>query len=193
MAYQELLQSMELGADEKVKNILEHARLEGEAILDEARKNAETIKKKLVTKARDEVEAKRNHARYILHEELKADMAREKQALFTTSFDRAAELVKSCRNDPRYSESFSRLLKEAVEGIPGNQVVVHIDPQDSALMNRFSSQYGSRLIIKPDLTSSGGVMASTPGGEITIRNTIESRLENARDALKQEVYSLLFG
>lgn len=193
MAYQDLLQSMELSADEKVKNILENARLEGEAILEEARREAEAIKKKLVAKVREEVQAKRNHAHYILREELKADMAREKQALYAKSFERAADLVKSCRNDPRYKESFSRLLKDAVEGVPGKEVVVHCDPQDSALMSSLSSQYGSRLITRPDITSSGGVMASTPEGDITIRNTIESRLENAQEALKQEIYSLLFG
>jgi V/A-type H+-transporting ATPase subunit E len=193
MAYQELLQSMELSADEKVKTILENARMEGEAILDEARKEGEAIRKKLLAKTREEMQAKRNHALYILREELKADVAREKQTLYSKSFEQAAELVKSCREDTRYKESFLKLFQESVEGIPGNEVVVHLDPKDTALTSGLSGQYGSRLIIKPDLASSGGVMASTPEGDITIRNTIESRLENAREALKQEIYSLLFG
>jgi vacuolar-type H+-ATPase subunit E/Vma4 len=193
MAYHELLQSMELSAEEKVDNLLESARKTGDLVLIEARKEAEVIRKKLVTEAQEEVQAERNHTLYKLREELKAEMAHEKQALFERSFGKAADLLKSARSDPRYRENYARLVRDSVEGVPGAQVIIYIDPRDSIFMSGLSHQYGSRIVIKPDLTCFGGVNASTPDGSITTRNTLESRLENAREVLKKEIYSLLFG
>jgi vacuolar-type H+-ATPase subunit E/Vma4 len=193
MAYQELLQSMELSAEEKVQNLLEIARKTGESILSEARKEAEANRRNLVAEAREEVQAERNHALYVLREELKAEMALQKQALFDTSFEKAAELLRSSRRDPRYKESYLGLVKDAVKGIPGDQVVIHINPEDSSFVSGFSDQHRSQMIIKPDLTCLGGVNASTPDDRITIHNTFESRLKTAREIMKKEIYSLLFG
>jgi V/A-type H+-transporting ATPase subunit E len=193
MAYHELLQSMELSADEKVENLLDSARKSSGSIQEEAQKEAGVIRKKLVTEAEEELQRERNHALYLLREELKADMTREKQALYDRSFERAGNLLKSCRVDPRYKDSFSKLMHDSVDGIPGTQVFVHLDPEDSTLMSGLSVPYGSRLILMPDLDCLGGLIATTPDERITIRNTIESRLENAREALKKEIYSLLFG
>jgi vacuolar-type H+-ATPase subunit E/Vma4 len=47
--------------------------------------------------------------------------------------------------------------------------------------------------IRTDLSSMGGLSASSPEGQITIKNTVESRLERIRELRRREIHAALFG
>ncbi len=192
MAYNELLQSMELGAQEKTQAILENAKRAAESVLTEAQREAEVIKKRLLSQADTSVRIERNRSLYLLSEELKADLAVEKGRMYREAFSEAEKRLGSCRGDSRYPESFSHLLDESLEGIPAGEVEVHIDPKDAALCTASSGKTGTRLNVVPDLSCLGGVIVRNGDGSITIDDTLETRFENAREALKKEIYSLLF-
>jgi vacuolar-type H+-ATPase subunit E/Vma4 len=44
----------------------------------------------------------------------------------------------------------------------------------------------------PDLHSAGGLIASARDGMVVVSNTVESRLEKAKDSLKLEIFAALF-
>lgn len=193
MAYNELLQSMELGAKEKIGTILEGARRAAESVVSDSQREAEAIKRKMVSEAESGVKIESNRSHYILSEELKADLAVEKERIYREAFSKAEKGLDSCRVDPRYPASFIRMLEESLEGIPEGGAELHIDPKDAALCTASSGKTGTGLSVVPDLSCHGGLVVRTSDGSITIDNTLETRFENAREALKKEIYSLLFG
>jgi vacuolar-type H+-ATPase subunit E/Vma4 len=192
MAYNELLQSMELSAQEKIQSILESARRSAESVITDAQREAEAIKKRLLAEAESSVRIERNRSMYLLSEELKADLTVEKGRIYREAFSEAEKRLGSCRMDPRYQASFSHLLDESLEGIPASEAEVHIDPKDAPLCSTLSGKTGTRLVVVPDLTCLGGIVVRSGDNSITITNTLETRFENAKEALKKEIYSLLF-
>lgn len=193
MAYNELLQSMELGAKEKIETILEGARRGAESVVSDAQREAEAVKRRMISEAESGVRIERNRSLYLLSEELKADLAIEKERIYREAFSKAEKGLGSCRVDPRYPASFTRLLEESLEGIPDQGAELHIDPKDAPLYTPSSGKTGAGLSVVPDLSCHGGLVVRTRDGSITIDNTLETRFENAREALKKEIYSLLFG
>jgi len=193
MAYNELLQSMELGAQEKIKETLGAARMAADDILRDARRESEEIKRQLQADAEEAVSVERNRSLYLLREELKAEEIREKERIYLEAFEKAVEELKFCRKDPRYKESFSRLLSESLDGIQAKDIELHVDPRDIELCNEAVKGLVFPIKILTDLQSSGGHLIRIPDGSITIDNTIESRIIQAREVLKKEIYSILFG
>jgi vacuolar-type H+-ATPase subunit E/Vma4 len=55
------------------------------------------------------------------------------------------------------------------------------------------NELGWNSEIVGDLTSAGGLAVSTKDGKVVVSNTIESRLNNAKELLKREIFSTLFG
>jgi len=47
--------------------------------------------------------------------------------------------------------------------------------------------------IQSDIESIGGLCVSSSDEKITVLNTIESRVERARELLKQEIFGVLYG
>lgn len=193
MAYNELLQSMELGAREKIETILDNAKRAAESVKTDAQREAEVIKRKLLSEADSSIRIERNRSLYLLSEELKADLAVEKGRIYREAFSEAEKRLGSCRGDRRYPPSFSHLLEETLEGIPASEAEVHIDPKDAPFCPASSGKTGISPVIVPDLSCLGGLVVRSRDGRITIDDTLETRFENAKEALKKEIYSLLFG
>ncbi|HNI41293.1 MAG TPA: V-type ATP synthase subunit E, partial [Methanoregulaceae archaeon] len=118
---------------------------------------------------------------------------REKERIYLEAFEKAGEELKSYREDPRYRESFTRILRESLDGIQAKDIEVHIDPRDAELCFQALKAQESKFQLVTDLHSIGGHIIRIPDGSITIDNTIESRILQAREVLKKEIYSILFG
>jgi V/A-type H+-transporting ATPase subunit E len=95
------------------------------------------------------------------------------------------------KND--YRSLFTRLLSESVEEMGEDTIVLHVDPRDEALCREVVSQMKGNYTIIPDITTWGGVIASSPDDQVRIHNTLESRLERAKILTKKEVCRILFG
>ena len=100
MAYNELLQSMELGAQEKIKEIIGAARMAADDIFRDAKRESEEVKRQLQAEAADVVSVERNRSLYLLREELKAEEIREKERIYLEAFEKAGEELKSYRKIP---------------------------------------------------------------------------------------------
>jgi len=88
---------------------------------------------------------------------------------------------------------FSRLLNESAGEMEGGAIVLHVDPRDEALCREVLAQSGREFQVVPDITTWGGVIVSSPDEQVRIHNTLESRLERAKNLYKKEVCRILFG
>ena len=90
--------------------------------------------------------------------------------------------LKDLRSDPKYPVVFEKLLKEAVGAMGNESFVVHIDPRDEALCKKTLAFLNRSSEIHADLVTEGGVTLSLPDNAVVISNTVESRLQRAKEA-----------
>lgn len=110
--------------------------------------------------------------------------------------DEAREHLAGLRDSPDYQEVLRNLIREALEAITGSlregeSPCIHVDPRDRVLAERILSELSQTLDISADLVTWGGVRLTSADGRVTVDNTLESRLAEARTFLNRQLPLLL--
>jgi vacuolar-type H+-ATPase subunit E/Vma4 len=193
MTYNDLIKSMENGAQESIDEALLMTERVISDILAESEKKSDKLKTEHLRQAMEKMKMERNMAVYSLKEELKADLSATRNSMYEKAFSGAEEILKKIRQDPAYQECFSRMLQEAMPDSGDGEVRIHIDRRDEGLCKSCMEKYTLKGEIVPDLTCSGGLNISTDRDKIIGYNTIESRFERSKEALRKDIYSILSG
>jgi vacuolar-type H+-ATPase subunit E/Vma4 len=85
------------------------------------------------------------------------------------------------------------MLQDAVLELEGKEIRLHIDKRDEDLCKKLLPELRLNCEIVTDITSAGGVNASTKDEKFIVFNTIESRFEKAKGVLKSEIFTILYG
>jgi V/A-type H+-transporting ATPase subunit E len=193
MAYNDLIQSMEEGAGEKIAEIRSEMQRTIENIRRESSERAEEVHRSLLEEARSAAKDQRNRTLFQVRGEENEALTREKEHRVNEAFKKAGERMKEMRKDPSYRDLFSGLLSESLAAVDIRDIQVHVDPRDQELCRSSLSERSVRADVIPDLTTAGGVELSSADGRIKVYNTLESRLEKARSVYNKEVCRFLFG
>jgi vacuolar-type H+-ATPase subunit E/Vma4 len=194
MPYEDLIQSIETSAHERMKEIADRARQEAEGILQEVRSREESIKRKHADAAKKIIDIKKIRALSQVKEENKMKINRIKDELFQQAVQEAHKKLDSLKKSPAYDAIFRTLLLEAIAEIGTDNPIIHVSPEDEALCREVLKESGKiNTEIVTDLAGSAGVIISSPDGSISVLNTFESRLMRARESLRPEIFSRLFG
>jgi vacuolar-type H+-ATPase subunit E/Vma4 len=193
MTYNDLIKSMENGAQETIDEALLMTERVINDILEESKKKSDALKTERMRRAIEKMNMERNMAVYSLKEELKADTSATRNSMYEKAFSEAEEILKKIRQDPAYQECFSRMLQEAMPDAGEGEVRIHIDRRDERLCKECMEKYTINGEIVPDLTCSGGLNISTDRDKIICYNTIESRFARSKEALRKDIYSILSG
>ncbi len=193
MTYNDLIKSMENGAQEKIDEALLTTERIIKDILEESQRKSDALKTEQMQTALEKLKMERNTAVYSLKEELKADIGTTKNSIYSSAFSEAEEILKNIRQDPFYQECFSRLLREAILDAGDAEMRIHIDRRDEGICKTCMEKHTIKGEIVPDLTCSGGLNISIYRDKIIGYNSIESRFERSKETLRKDIYSLLFG
>ncbi|HYC20365.1 MAG TPA: V-type ATP synthase subunit E family protein [Candidatus Bathyarchaeia archaeon] len=193
MTYENLIASMEAGTEKSITGVMQKAHQEAEEIKRSADAKAEAIKASYLDEAQKSAETERNKLIYNVKAENKMRIIKEKDAVIQRAFLGAKKRLENFRDHTNYKENFKTMLEEAVRELEDEQVRLHIDPRDETLCRQVLGEIGRNSEIVTDLTSTGGLSVSTKDGKIVVSNTIESRLNKAKELLKRDVFSTLFG
>jgi V/A-type H+-transporting ATPase subunit E len=71
--------------------------------------------------------------------------------------------------------------------------VVHVDPRDVELCKKTLALLRLVPEIRSDITTAGGMVASLPDNSIVISNTVESRMQRAKELKRKEIHAILTG
>lgn len=107
-----------------------------------------------------------------------------RERLVSRVLEAVGEKLGEARAEPEYGEILSSLTQQAIEAVHMEPMVVHGDRRDEELLEGLKSEPGLADIIF-DLETWGGVVAE--GGNrkaVTVDNTLESRLEQARENIR---------
>jgi V/A-type H+-transporting ATPase subunit E len=193
MTYEDLIQSMEAGAEEKIAEIRSNAARQSEGIIQDAEEKAKTIREEFLARARATVADQRNRLLYKTRLDERSAGIAAKEEILNAVYSRVTGHLGKIREKNDYRSLFSRLLSESLKEMGENSVVLHVDPRDEALCREVVSQMKGNFTINPDIKTWGGVVVSSPDDQIRIHNTLESRLERAKILTKREICRILFG
>ncbi len=193
MPYEQLIESVELCAEDKIRGIKEKANLDAENIITEAKGKDEIIKKKYLDAVKKTVDKEKRKSIAKINEENHMQLIQAKDAVFKHAFAEAQKILLSVRGQANYENIFRKLLKETILELEGEEILLHIDKQDESLCKKLLPELKLNCEIVTDITCAGGLNASTRDGKFIIFNTIESRFERAKVQLKLEVFATLYG
>lgn len=193
MPYEQLIESVEMCAEDKIRAIKEKATGDAEDIKAEAKKKDEMIKKRYLDAVRKTVESERSKSLGKVNEDIRMQLTRAKDDVFQHAFTEAQKILQSVRGQANYENIFKTLLKEAVTELEGEEILLHIDKKDENLCKKLLSELKLNCGIVTDITCAGGLNVSTKDGRFIIFNTVDSRIERAKMLLKLDVFTTLYG
>lgn len=193
MTAKNLIESMEMNAEERILEMIHNAHNEADEIIKSAEAKAETIKHSYLENAIKFADAERNRQIYTVKTEVKMHVIIAKDELLHKAFVEGKKNLINFRERRAYKNSYKLMVQEAVHELEGEELEFHIDKKDENLCKEILEELSENSGIVADITCAGGLNVSTSDEKIVIFNTIESRLDKAKELLKFETFSTLFG
>ncbi len=193
MKYDHLIQAIEDGAEEKLRDFMEIKGREIREIQERAETESAQVRKDLRTETERRINVEKNKKIYSAREQAKDHLTRARQEACLQVFQEAEVRLSSLRSNPSYGAFFKAVLAEITESLDSEKIRLHIDKKDEALCRQCIKDAVKELELVTDLTTRGGLNGSTPDGKVIIRNTIEDRLARAKERMKTVVFSGLYG
>jgi len=193
MPYEQLIESVEVSAEERIMELKEKAHRQSMEIRKEAEEKDETIKRKHLDVAKRAVVVERNKSNAKVKEETRMQLIRAKDEVYQKACSEAKRILSLARGNANYEKIFRKMLKETVTELKGEEIQLHIDKRDENLCKKLLPELNLNCEIITDLTSAGGLNASTKDQKFIVFNTIESRFEKAKVLLRLELFAALYG
>ncbi len=116
--------------------------------------------------------------------------ARVRDDFVSRAFSAATDALREARTAVDYPAIVVALAYEAIEYFPPEQHLnVRHDPRDAAILAPIF-QDSARVTLDSTLSCWGGVVVVDATGRVVVDNTVERRLERAREMLWPEVAAL---
>ena len=193
MAIEQLIESVEVSAEERITELREKAYRQSVEIRNEAEGKDGAIKQKHLDAVKKTVEVERNKSIAKIKDETRMQITRTKDEVYKKAFFEAQKILSSIRSRADYENNFRKMLQEVVLELEREDIQLHIDKRDENLCKKVLSELKLNCEVVTDITSAGGLNASTKDGKFIVFNTIESRFETAKGLLKPEIFTSLYG
>jgi vacuolar-type H+-ATPase subunit E/Vma4 len=193
MKYDHLIQAIVEGAEEKIREIGDSKDREIRKIQEGTDTESLKLRKDLLDDTNRRIAVEKNKKIYLAREQAKDNLTRARQDAYLSVFQEAEVQLSSLRSSPFYEAFYKAVMNEIFESIDSEKIRLHIDKKDESLCSKLIKDTGKEVEIVTDLSTMGGLNGSTPDGKVVIRNTIEDRLERAKERMKVVVFSGLYG
>ncbi len=194
-----ILQALEAEAERLVAEIDQAAQVEVERILTQAQAKAVVVRQKHLTAIEAPLRAER--ARLLN----RAKLARlqlvlgTREELMTAALEAAARRLAALTSSQAYAGWLRQLTREVVTALGLNNLTLHVQDSDLALMNRLVEELGLSATVTGDLELAaeleqdlGGVVVTTPDGRISLINTLGIRLQRVATLYRARIAEMLF-
>jgi V/A-type H+/Na+-transporting ATPase subunit E len=194
LALEDILKALEEKAEAREAAIESEAKQRGNEILAEVDKDAARTKRMRLKKVEDQIRSEATGIVYSAQLKAKNQLIKAQEETVDEAFKKAEQRLKDLGKQQDYPQVLEVLLDECLDFFPEGEVLVQVRPDDRDLLEKMLAGRGrSFRISDTPLAASGGLVVSSPDGQIVVSNTFESRLERARDHLRLEISKSLFG
>jgi V/A-type H+-transporting ATPase subunit E len=194
LALEDILKALEEKAEAREAAIESEAKQRVNEILAEVDKDAARTKRMRLKKVEDQIRSEATGIVYSAQLKAKNQLIKAQEETVDEAFKKAEQRLKDLGKQQDYPQVLEVLLDECLDFFPEGEVLVQVRPDDRDLLEKMLAGRGrSFRISDTPLAASGGLVVSSPDGQIVVSNTFESRLERARDHLRLEISKSLFG
>ncbi|MCX8007513.1 MAG: V-type ATP synthase subunit E [Coriobacteriia bacterium] len=190
MAIEDIFRALEQQADDECRDILNAADIQAASIVEEARAEAERIKRRKLDAIEEGLRARAGKIVNDARLDAKRALAGVREQLVNEVFEAASARLASLRDQSGYERVFRDLAEEALAGADG-PCVVTVNPADVALAKKVLADLGVTADVQGDPGVGAGLTVSLHGGRVVRKNTFESRLEKVRQTAEAAVAEIL--
>jgi len=124
--------------------------------------------------------------------EMRDTLIHEKNEALSEVFELARKQIAVMDDFATNKEIFKRLIREAIVGMNSEAVRLRISESDQALWESLKGDFPASISVELCDEPKGTVIVETNDGSQSIDNSIETRLETAREVMRRELAELLF-
>jgi len=193
MNAEKFIEDIHAMACEEVDEILKKAEKDAACIIRDAEQKGKMIEQIHRDDAEKRIKSQKITVLFNVHSELKTRLNKEKYSVFESCFKDARDQLDGTRDREGYDALYKKLLLEAIQELDEPHPRIHIDVRDDSVCRDIIRELNVACEVLPDIESIGGLCISSPDEKTIVLNTLESRLERARELLKQEIFGILYG
>lgn len=194
MALNDILNALEDKAETRIRAIETEAEQRVQEILAEVEKEAARTRRARMKKVEDQIRSEATAIVYSAQLKAKNLLIKAQEEAVEDAFGKAEAKLAELDRQADYPKVLEVLLDECLEFFREGEVLVQVRPQDRAMVEKLMSERGRPYVIsETPLEAKGGLVVSSPDGQIVVSNTFDSRLAKARDHLRLEISKALFG
>lgn len=191
MAIEDILKALEDQAQADIDALMSEASEHANHILEEAQTEASRIRDHFTLQVEKTAEGKAakqiNASRLAAKMTVSSVRGQGLESVFSATRERLGTL----RSQAGYAELFNKLAGEAVAGLDG-ALLIHVDPLDAGVAEAAAKALKLDAQVETDLSTAGGLIVEADGGRVVRRNTLEDRLDRARQLVEADVARVLF-
>jgi V/A-type H+-transporting ATPase subunit E len=191
MSIEDILQALDDQCREECQDIFARAEQEAKQILDQAKEEAEAIRQARLERVKAEARSEATSMLYSARLKSKNAVINAKEKVAERALADAEKRLQDLRSRPDYPAVLERLILEGLSRVSG-KAVCHVDPEDKEVAASILARQGLDCEVVSDLQCLGGAVISDPEGRVKIINTLEERLNRAREKLRMDVSGILF-
>ena len=192
MAIEDIISTLENEGQKERERVLKAAKAEARRIIELANEDAERVKEKEMD--RISLLLKGETARIFNEAELyrKEETIKAKEKVIDKVFQDSARKTNDLRKSDKYEAVFEGLARESFGRVSGD-VIVSVDKRDEQVAQRVLGKVGNKYQLRTDLECLGGLVVKTANERVIYLNTIDTRMEKAREVIKSQITEALFG
>jgi V/A-type H+-transporting ATPase subunit E len=191
MAVEDILLALDEQCREECRAIYNAAQKEAEQMLEKVRQEADEIREVRLQRAKSEAESETISILYSARLRARNAVIQAKEEMVEKALQESEKRLQELRSYEDYAGVMEGWLREGLARLSG-KIIVHTDPLDSDLAKSLLDDLEVEYEIIPDMHIPGGVVISDTEGKVKIINTVEERLNRAREKLRMQVSEILF-
>jgi V/A-type H+/Na+-transporting ATPase subunit E len=182
----ELVSKLESAFQESLRNLeSSKSKLNSEylAILENAKKQAENLKRQIVGSSRLSA---RNNQLILVEDSVK------------TVFEMARKRLLSLQKDPEYEKLMKQALLNSLAEIGKNDLIIECNKTDTGLVRKLvdsiNKEKGTTMVESDkNIDILGGIRAMSSDGTLTYDDSIDSRIERLKPLIRKNIVQILRG
>jgi len=192
MSIEDILQALDDECRAECQEIFRRAEQEAKQIIERAQAEAEAIRQARLAKVKADAQSEAVSMLYSARLRSKNEVIRAKEKVVEEVLAEAVRRLQDLRSRGDYREVLEGLIDEGLARVSG-KTVVHVDPADKELADEIMRGKGLDFEVRPDIKTLGGAVITDAAERVQIINTVEERLNRAREKLRMQVSGILFG
>jgi len=191
MSLEDILLALDEQCREECQAIFNRAQREAKEIISKAQAEADEIREARLGRVKTEAESEAASIIYSAHLKAKNSVIRAREEAAERALEKAEQRLGDLRSRDDYPSILEGFIKEGISIVEG-KVIVHVDEHDRDMAAAFLDQAGVEYELLADIDTIGGAVVSDGQEKVKVINTVEERLNRARDKLRIQVYEILF-